>query len=63
MWVSLRELAKKEARSAHLLRRGGMEIPFPSLVHKGLVIWGLTERILSAIIRNPDEPGNGTVPE
>ena len=50
-WVPLRELAGMEARSTYLLHRGGMEIPFPSLVHKGLVIWGLTERILSAIIR------------
>ena len=55
MWVPLKELAGKEARSTYLLRRGGMEIPFPSLVYRGLVIWGLTERILSAIISNPTE--------
>jgi 8-oxo-dGTP pyrophosphatase MutT (NUDIX family) len=49
-WVPVRSLARKEARSTYLLRRKGAEIAFPSLVHNGLVIWGLTERILSAII-------------
>ena len=49
-WVPLRRLARREARSTYLLRRGGAEVPFPSLVYQGLVIWGLTERILSAVI-------------
>jgi len=51
-WVPVRILARKEARSTYLLRRKGAEIAFPSLVHDGLVIWGLTERILSAIIED-----------
>jgi 8-oxo-dGTP pyrophosphatase MutT (NUDIX family) len=51
-WVPLATLAKKEARSTYLLRRNGAEVAFPSLVHDGLVIWGLTERILSAIIQD-----------
>jgi 8-oxo-dGTP pyrophosphatase MutT (NUDIX family) len=50
-WVRLEDLAAMEARSTFVLHRGGLEIRFPSLVHQGLVIWGLTERILSAIIR------------
>ena len=51
-WVPVRSLARKEARSTYLLRRKGSEIAFPSLVQNGLVIWGLTERILSAIIQD-----------
>jgi len=51
-WVPVRSLARREARSTYLLRRKGAEIAFPSLVHNGLVIWGLTERILSAIIQD-----------
>jgi 8-oxo-dGTP pyrophosphatase MutT (NUDIX family) len=54
-WVPLKRLARSEARSRYLLQRDGLEIPFPSLVHEGLVIWGLTERILSTIIGSPPE--------
>jgi len=57
-WVPLIGLAAKEARSKYLLHRGGWEIPFPSLVHQGLVIWGLTERILSAIIGYSADKGD-----
>lgn len=59
-WVPLRSLARNEARSKYLLRRNGVEIAFPALVHRGLVIWGLTERILSAIIRE-DTDGDDRV--
>jgi 8-oxo-dGTP pyrophosphatase MutT (NUDIX family) len=62
-WVPLKDLARKEARSTYLVRRGGMEIPYPSLVHQGLVIWGLTERILSAIIGSSRETGSDRLPE
>jgi 8-oxo-dGTP pyrophosphatase MutT (NUDIX family) len=51
-WVPLRGLARKDARSTYLLRRNGMEIAFPSFVHRDLVIWGLTERVLSTIIKD-----------
>jgi 8-oxo-dGTP pyrophosphatase MutT (NUDIX family) len=60
-WVALRSLARREARSTYLLRREGVETPFPSFVHGGLVIWGLTERILYAIIRGRAEPGDDGV--
>jgi 8-oxo-dGTP pyrophosphatase MutT (NUDIX family) len=56
-WVPLRQLAGKEARSKHLVKRGVLEIPFASFVYQGLVIWGLTERILSSIVRSPAETG------
>ena len=59
-WVPLRSLAGDGARSKYLLKRNGIEIAFPSLVHRGLVIWGLTERILSAIIRE-DAAGDDRV--
>ena len=51
-WVPLRSLVGEGARSTYLLRRKGVEMVFPSLVHGDLVIWGLTERILSDIIRD-----------
>jgi len=51
-WASLGELASEEARSSYLIPRSGGQIPFPCIVHRGLVIWGLTERILSGIIRD-----------
>jgi 8-oxo-dGTP pyrophosphatase MutT (NUDIX family) len=50
-WASLGELAGEEARSSYLIPKGGGQIPFPCIVHRGLVVWGMTERILSAIIR------------
>ncbi len=59
-WIALRSLARKETRSTYLLHKEGVDIPFPSLVHRGLVIWGLTERILSTIIGDhagPEDDG------
>jgi 8-oxo-dGTP pyrophosphatase MutT (NUDIX family) len=56
-WASLKELAGEEARSSYLIPKGGGQIPFPCIVHRGLVIWGLTERILSAIIRGRTDAG------
>jgi 8-oxo-dGTP pyrophosphatase MutT (NUDIX family) len=50
-WASLNELAE-EARSSHRIQKGA-QTPFPRIVHRGLVIWGMTERILSAIIGGP----------
>ena len=50
-WASLGELAGEEARSSYLIPKGGGQIPFPCIVHRGLVIWGMTEKILSVIIR------------
>ena len=61
-WAPLRDLAREEARSTYRVRRGGMEIPFPALVHEDFVIWGLTERILSAIIRIPKNTGTDSAP-
>jgi hypothetical protein len=49
-WASLGELGGEEARSSHLIPKGGGQISLPCIVHRGLVIWGMTERILSAII-------------
>jgi 8-oxo-dGTP pyrophosphatase MutT (NUDIX family) len=49
-WASLGELAGEVARSSYLIPKGGGQIPSPCIVHRGLVIWGMTERILSEII-------------
>jgi 8-oxo-dGTP pyrophosphatase MutT (NUDIX family) len=58
-WASLGELAGEESRSSYLIPKSGGQIPYPCIVHRGLVIWGLTERILSGIIRNLTEAGDG----
>ena len=60
-WVALRSLARRDARSTYLLRRNGAEVPFPSYIHRGLVIWGLTERILSTIIGDRTGAGDDGV--
>lgn len=54
-WVPVKSLARREARSTYLLRRKGAKVAFPSLVHNAMVIWGLTERILSDIIQDEGE--------
>lgn len=51
-WASLVELAGEASRSSYLIPKSGGQIPFPCIVHRSLVIWGLTERILSGIIRS-----------
>jgi 8-oxo-dGTP pyrophosphatase MutT (NUDIX family) len=60
-WVPLRSLAREDARSTYLLRREGAELAFPSLVYRGLVIWGLTERIISSVLGAGPESGNDGV--
>ncbi|MGH9918558.1 MAG: NUDIX hydrolase [Nitrososphaerales archaeon] len=59
-WASLGQLAAEEARSSYLIPRGGGQFPFPRIVHHGLVIWGLTERILSGILQGRTGASTGT---
>ncbi len=54
-WVRLAELAKRKARSTYLFHTGNAEIPFPSFVYRKLVIWGLTERIISSVLGIDEE--------
>ena len=49
-WAALDDLAREDARSTYALKVGEMVVPQPSLVHRGDVIWGLTERIISEIV-------------
>lgn len=49
-WASLDQLAAEHARSSYLIPRTGGQIPVPCIFHGGLVIWGLTERILSEVL-------------
>ena len=49
-WASLGELGREHARSSYLIPRTGGQIPVPCIFYGGLVIWGLTERILSEIL-------------
>jgi len=49
-WVTMESLARKEARSTYVILKDKKEIHFPSLLHGELMIWGITERIISEII-------------
>jgi hypothetical protein len=59
LWVPLRELAAREARVPYRLQNYGRDIELPSFVHRGFTVWGLTERIISAIIENAEDDGVG----
>ena len=49
-WASMTALAAGEARSTYSLNIEGRRREFPSLVYRGWVIWGLTERIVSTVL-------------
>jgi 8-oxo-dGTP pyrophosphatase MutT (NUDIX family) len=51
-WALMEDLAREDARSTYLVKGplSKEEVTQPALVHHGNVIWGLTERIISAII-------------
>jgi 8-oxo-dGTP pyrophosphatase MutT (NUDIX family) len=51
-WAPLAELTREASQSSYLIPKRGGQIPFPCIVHRSLVIWGLTEKILSGIIRS-----------
>jgi 8-oxo-dGTP pyrophosphatase MutT (NUDIX family) len=58
-WLPLAAAVAKENRSVFVLRRGGRRISFPSIVYGGHEIWGLTERILSAIVGGAEKDDAG----
>jgi len=60
-WVPLKSLARKDAVSEYTLSRSGGDVVFPAFNYRGLVIWGLTERILSALIGVRREPAEDSV--
>jgi 8-oxo-dGTP pyrophosphatase MutT (NUDIX family) len=52
-WVGLRELMAPGARSSHPLNFGAEVVSMPALVVRDYVVWGLTHRILSALLPGP----------
>jgi len=60
-WVPLKSLARKDAVSEYTLSRSGGDVVFPAFNYRGLVIWGLTERILSALIGVRRDPAEDSV--
>lgn len=48
-WASLKELAES-ARSLYSPPGGPSETAFPCIRHRGLIIWGQTERVLSTVL-------------
>lgn len=52
-WVSLRTVSSPQSRSVHLLTGGGREaLKLPALELDGYHVWGVTERILSALVES-----------
>lgn len=49
-WIPLAGLAAPEARATHQYVHQGQALIFPALRHEGLVIWGLTYRMLTDFI-------------
>ena len=61
MWVPLREFRASENRSTYVLELGGERRTFPSYNVQGVMVWGLTERILTSLVeRLPGEAGQFT---
>ena len=48
-WLSLGELLSSRFRSTHEYEHQGSRLQFPCIVYDGLVIWGLTYRMFSAL--------------
>ena len=55
-WVELEELLRPSARSSYDVGRDGRAIDMPAYVVGDYVVWGLTYRILSTLLRDENGP-------
>lgn len=53
-WIPISSFRNPSTRSVYTRERNGTKIDFPSYVVGDYVIWGLTERIISTLIRYLD---------
>jgi len=60
IWVPLDDLIREENRSTYVSELEGARRTFPSFTLQGHIVWGLTERILSALV-DSSAPGTGSV--
>ncbi len=58
-WIALRAIRDPKNRSAYVFESGGIERSLPSYSLDGYLVWGLTERMLSALL----ELGPASLPE
>ena len=56
LWASLDDLRSGRYDSTHFYRLGPLPIPFPCWRYRGLIVWGLTYRILSSLLRLLEDP-------
>ena len=49
LWVPMEQIFDRANRKPFLLTRAGVQLEFVSIHASGLVIWGLTERVLSQL--------------
>jgi 8-oxo-dGTP pyrophosphatase MutT (NUDIX family) len=55
-WVEVKDLLSSHATSSYRLKSGGWTVQLPAFSARGFVVWGLTYRILSSILRVPEKP-------
>jgi 8-oxo-dGTP pyrophosphatase MutT (NUDIX family) len=53
LWVGLERLTSDRARATYSLRLGGESREVPAFRVGGYVVWGLTQRIISALLEQP----------
>lgn len=49
-WVALEALGRPESKASYYVDAGGERLAFPAYRSGGLVIWGLTQRIISSLL-------------
>lgn len=54
-WVPVRQLRAAEAQAEHIVMVNGVPAPFPAYAVRGLVVWGMTERIVRQLLSLFDE--------
>jgi 8-oxo-dGTP pyrophosphatase MutT (NUDIX family) len=49
-WIPVEVFLRQNSRSTYTLKRGGDKIEFPAYVYQDYVIWGLSYRMISALL-------------
>ena len=59
LWIPVSQIFDPASRRPFILTRAGLEQEFVSIHASGLVIWGLTERVLSQLAALVEPPAGG----
>ena len=49
-WIPIEVFLSEKSRSTYTLKRGGEEVKVPAYLYQGYVIWGLSYRMISALL-------------